>query len=129
MVQLKIVSGEQAGTTWVARRFPVRIGRGSGCDLRLPDDGVWDCHLVLACSPAEGCVLTAQAEALTSINGEPVQQAVLHNGDCIKAGAAELQFWLAEARQGSLGLREAFTWSVVLAVFVLQAALLFWLVW
>ena len=78
--------------------------------------------------PTEGCVLTAEPQALTSVNGEPAQEAVLHNGDCIRAGAAELQFWLTEARQGSLWLREALTWGLILGVFVAQAALLYWLV-
>ncbi|HEY5911273.1 MAG TPA: FHA domain-containing protein [Verrucomicrobiae bacterium] len=128
MVQLKILSGKQAGATWMARRFPVRIGRAATSDLRLDEDGVWDQHLVLRLKPDEGCVLSTQGEALASVNGEPVQRAVLRNGDRVTAGAAELQFWLAEARQTSLGLREALTWLVIVAVVLAQLALLYWLV-
>lgn len=128
MYQLRILSGKQAGTTWVARRFPVRVGRAAGSDLRLEEDGVWDRHLLLQFRPTEGCVLTCELDALTRVNGEPVREAVLHNGDCIQAGAVELQFWLAEARQGSLAPRETLTWGLVFAVFAAQAALLFWLI-
>ncbi len=127
MVQFKILSGKQAGTTWVARRFPVRVGRAITSDLRLEEEGVWERHLVVQFKPAQGCVLTTEPEALTSVNGEPAQEAVLHNGDCIRAGAAEVQFWLTEARQGSLWLKEALTWGLILGVFVVQAALLYWL--
>jgi len=128
MVQFKIVCGKQAGTTWVARRFPVRMGRAAGSDLRLEEDGVWDHHLLLQFRPTEGCVLSSEPDALTRVNGEPVRQAVLHNGDCIQAGAVKLQFWLAEARHGILVPRETLTWGLVFAVFAAQAALLFWLI-
>ena len=33
-----------AGTEWVARRFPVRIGRAAPCHVCLEDDGVWNPH-------------------------------------------------------------------------------------
>ena len=56
MLQLKILSGKTAGTEWVARRFPVRIGRASNSDLRLEDDGVWEEHLYLELDPAAGFV-------------------------------------------------------------------------
>jgi len=127
MVQFNILSGKQAGATWVARRFPVRVGRAPTADLRLEEDGVWDGHLLVQFEPGQGCVLTSQPEALTRVNGEPVNEAVLHNGDCIQAGAVELQFWLAEARQGDLRPREALTWGLMFAVFAAQAALLYWL--
>lgn len=127
MFALSILSGKQAGTTWVARRFPVRVGRAANSDLRLEEEGVWDRHLVLGIDPAEGCVLTSDAGAVTSVNGEPVQRAVLHNGDSIQAGAAQLRFWLAEARPGSLAAREILTWGLILGIFAAQAALLYWL--
>ena len=127
MVQFNILSGKRAGTTWVARRFPVRVGRAGTADFRLEEDGVWDGHLLIEFRPQEGCVLTSRLDALTRVNGEPADYAVLHNGDCIQIGAVELQFWLAEARQGTLAPREALTWALIFGVFVVQAALLYWL--
>jgi pSer/pThr/pTyr-binding forkhead associated (FHA) protein len=127
VIQLKILSGKQAGATWVARRFPVRIGRGSTADLRLEEDGVWEQHLLLRFKPAEGWILTTQGEALARVNGQPVNEALLRNGDSIQIGAAELQFWLAEARQRALGFREAVTWGVIGLVCLSQLALLYWL--
>lgn len=127
MVQLGILSGKQAGVFWAARRFPVQIGRAPSADLRLEEDGVWDKHLLLQLRRADGFVLTAQPNALVAVNGQAVQEAVLRNGDTIELGAVRLQFWLGEARQYGLRLREFLAWLGIAAVFLSQAALIWWL--
>ena len=104
MVQLKVLSGKKAGTAWVARRFPVRIGRSAAADLQLEEGGVWDQHLQLDFNPAEGIVLSAQPNALATVNGQPVHQTVLRNGDAIDIGSLRMQFWLSETRQAGLAL-------------------------
>jgi sulfur carrier protein ThiS len=125
MVQLKILSGKKAGTAWVARRFPVRIGRSPGADLQLEGSGVWDEHLQLDFNPAKGIVLSAQPNALVAVNGQAVQQTVLRNGDSIDIGSLKLQFWLAETRQTDLRLREGFTWAAIAAISIGQVALIY----
>ena len=127
MIQVKVLSGKTAGATWVARRFPVRICRAPAADLRLQEDGVWDQHLALELHREQGFVLTTQPDALATVNGEPVQQAVLRNGDRIEIGSVKLQFWLGETRQTGLGLREALAWTVVVCVTGAQFGLLYWL--
>lgn len=127
MVQLKILSGKMAGTVWTARRFPVRVGRAASADLRLEEDGVWDQHIVLQFRRTEGFVVTAQADALAAVNGEPVQEAALRNGDSIELGALKLQFWLSETSQSGLGLRETLTWLGIVLVCLGQVALIYWL--
>jgi pSer/pThr/pTyr-binding forkhead associated (FHA) protein len=127
MVQLKVLSGKKAGTVWVARHFPVRIGRSSGADLQIEEPGVWDQHLQLDFNPAQGIVLSAQLNALASINGQAVRQAVLHNGDAIDIGSLRLQFWLSETHQSDLRLREAFTWVAITVISLGQVGLIYWL--
>ena len=127
MIQLKILSGKKAGTVWTARRFPVRIGRGAGVDLRLEEDGIWDQHLQLQFQPQLGVTLTAQGQALARVNGEPAENTSLRNGDLIELGPVKLQFWLAETRQRGLRLREALTWAGIAAVTLGQVALVWWL--
>jgi pSer/pThr/pTyr-binding forkhead associated (FHA) protein len=127
MVQLKVLSGKKAGTAWVARRFPVRIGRSAGCDLQVEEDGVWDQHLQLDFNPAKGIVLSAQSNALVAVNGQAVQQTVLRNGDAIDIGSLRLQFWLSETRQVDLRLREGFTWAAIAAISLGQVGLIYWL--
>lgn len=127
MVQLKILSGKKAGTIYVARHFPVRIGRAANSDLQLEEPGVWDQHLLLQFSPVEGLLLTAQGQALVRVNDQPMQQAVLRNGDALELGAARLQFWLGETRQYGVRLRETLTWVGIGAISAGQVALIYWL--
>jgi pSer/pThr/pTyr-binding forkhead associated (FHA) protein len=125
MVQLRVLSGKQAGLQCAARRFPFRIGRAPDNDLRLDDDGVWDRHASLAFDPAEGFVLRAESDALVSVNHQTVQSVRLRNGDRIQIGAATLQFWLAPLAQRSHRWREALVWALVLGVAIAQGIVIF----
>ena len=127
MVQLSILSGKQAGSQWVARRFPVRIGRSAKADLRLDDPGVWDQHLLILLKPKEGYFLQAEKDALISVNGQPLESSLLRNGDSIEFGASRIQFWLAESHQRGLGSREWLTWVGVALISLGQVALVYWL--
>jgi pSer/pThr/pTyr-binding forkhead associated (FHA) protein len=127
MIQIKILSGKKAGDTWVARRFPVRIGRAPSSDLQLEEDGVWDEHLTIGLDPAEGFVLEAQPHALATASGQPVRHTILRNGDAIEIGSLKMQFWLGEARQRGLRFREWFVWTIIAAVSLGQVALVYWL--
>jgi len=127
MLQLSILSGKTAGTVWVARRFPVRIGRAAGCDLRLEGNGVWDEHLQVQFDPGRGFVLETGPNALATINGQPLQRTVLRNGDLIEIGSVKMQFCLSETQQTGLRLREALTWAAIAAISLGQIGLIYWL--
>ncbi|HLP77534.1 MAG TPA: FHA domain-containing protein [Candidatus Paceibacterota bacterium] len=127
MVQLEILSGKSAGTKWSARRFPVHIGRSPECGLKIEEPGVWDQHLELSLEPADGFILEAHPSAPVILNGQAVQRTALRNGDTIQLGAATLRFWIAEARQRGLKIREALVWAILLAVTLGQVALIYWL--
>jgi pSer/pThr/pTyr-binding forkhead associated (FHA) protein len=126
MVQLKILSGTRAGTTWEARRFPVRIGRSASAHLQFEEQGVWDQHLQLDFKRGTGFVLSAQPKVLASVNGQPVDRTLLRNGDLIEAGSLKMQFWLSETRQYGLRLRESLTWAAIAAISLGQIALIYW---
>jgi hypothetical protein len=127
MIQLNILSGNKAGTSCGARRFPVRIGRASNADLRFEETGIWDQHLQLDLVAGEGFVVTAQANALVTISGLPTQRAVLRNGDILELGAVRIQFWLARTRQAGLTVREWLTWACIAAICLAQVGLVYWL--
>ncbi len=128
MIQLNILSGKQAGTPTVARRFPFHIGRAVENELELADDGVWDRHLTLEFKSQSGFYLTIAPGALATVNGQPVQNTMLRNGDHITIGSVKIQFWLAAARQGSLVARESFVWGLLGLVTLGQFLLLYWLI-
>ena len=127
MVQFKILSGNKAGSSWDARRFPVRVGRSANSDLQLEEPGVWDNHLNISLDPKEGFLVETQANAVASINGHPVQTATLRNGDTIDVGSVKLQFWLSEAQQRGQFVREAFVWTLITVVCLAQIGLIYWL--
>ena len=127
MVQLRILSGKKAGAAWVARRFPVRIGRDAAADLQLEENGVWEQHVRIELSRADGFVLKVRPEAQAVLNGQAIERAVLRNGDAIELGSLKLQFWLSENRQTGLAVREWLTWIGIAAISLGQAGLAYWL--
>ena len=127
MVHLKILSGKLAGASWVARHFPVRIGRGPTVEFQADEDGVWDEHMTIGFSSADGFTLQACSEAVVCLNGQLVSDAVLRNGDLMELGALKLQFWLGEPRQRGLTARETLIWAGIAAVSLAQIALIYWL--
>ena len=116
-----------AGTTWVARHFPVRIGRAPSSDLQSQEEGVWNEHVTIEFKPAEGFLLQPYPQALCSVNGQPVERTLLRNGDVLELGALRLQFWLAETRQSSLGFEEGVIWAGIAGICLGQIALIYWL--
>ena len=127
MVQLKILSGKQAGVQVTARHFPFVLGRGAQADLTLEEAGVWDRHLELDLNPAGDFVATAPSAGGVTLNGLPVQRAVLRHGDCLTLGSVTLQFWLSATRQASQRLRERLTWTFLALLCLGQVALVYWL--
>jgi len=128
MVQLNILSGKMAGDSWSARRFPVRIGRSSKADLQIEENGVWDEHIQIELSPAEGFRLRTQPNAVAIVNSQPTNDVLLRNGDLIQIGSSKMQFWLSETRQRGLRFREWLTWAGIAAVSLGQVALIYWLI-
>ena len=128
MILLQILTGQQAGTRWVARRFPVRVGRGPANDLRLEEDGVWDRHCELTFDSAQGILLAVQPNALLTVNQENVPTPHrLHNGDSIELGSVRFRFWLSDPVLRSSRLREGSVWTLVVAICLAQVALVYWL--
>jgi pSer/pThr/pTyr-binding forkhead associated (FHA) protein len=128
MVQLNILSGKKAGTESVARRFPFQVGRSAQNGLVLDDAGVWDRHFTVDLQSADGVVLSTAPDALTTVNGNRVDQTLLRNGDVIEAGSVKLRFGLASTQQGSLRLRETLTWIGLAGLCLGQVALIYWLI-
>jgi len=126
VILLEILNGSKAGTRWVARQFPFTVGRERTAALALNDDGVWDGHADFNLRPREGCTISGRPEALTLINGQPVESPQrLHSGDLIEIGSVKLRFALGPTRQRSLAWREIFTWVALAALCAGELALIY----
>lgn len=127
MVQFTSLAGPTAGTSWVVRRLPACLGRSPQCQVQIATEGVWDQHARVSLTNRSHIVLTVLGQALAYVNGQPVQQTVLRNGDIVELGAAKLLFSLSPTRPRSLVWREVLTWLGLAAMVVGQAALIYWL--
>jgi hypothetical protein len=126
MVQFNILSGKKAGQQYLARRFPVRIGRVAGNDLQLEEAGVWDRHAELQLKPGSGISLEVMPGAMALINGAAAEVSpILRNGDVLEFGAVKLQFWLSRALQGGMAWREWLTWTGIAFVCLAQVFLIY----
>jgi hypothetical protein len=127
VVLLSVLAGRAAGSAQVARRFPFHIGRATGADLRLEDEGVWDRHAQIDLESPQGFILSAQPDTLVTVGGQPVTTAVLRNGDVLGLGGARIRFALSPTVLRGLGVREALTWIALGALCLGQVALIYWL--
>ena len=127
MVCCHILSGKEAGAKVSTVRFPWRVGRAAGEDLRLEEPGVWDHHCEVVLDFSDGFILRAHPDARTLINGQNGDHARLRNGDVIEMGAVKLQFWLAETVQPSLRWIEWQFWLLIGALSLGQIAIIYWL--
>ena len=127
MVELRVLSGKQAGASVVARRFPFLVGRAPDAGLRLEDEGVFDRHFTLHFSTSDGFALRSEGQAVTAVNNQPAAEARLRSGDVINAGSASISFALSPMRQRGLHLREGFVWFMLGALCLVQVAVIYWL--
>ena len=126
MIQLQTLNGKTAGRQWVARRFPVQIGRGRTCDVSLDEPGVWDRHAEIN-ETGNSFVVRVHSPALATLNGESLNEQPLRNGDILEMGGVQLRFSLSPTRGRNMVLREAMTWIALALLCVVQAAVVYYL--
>lgn len=128
-LQVRTHSGGLLPPAYFLDRFPIVIGRSKTADVVLEEPGVWDRHAEIILDPSAGFQVRTFPNAPSRVNGEPiVENRVLRNGDVIDVGSVKLQFWLAQAKQRDLRLREALTWIGFGMVAAGQIWLIYWLV-
>jgi predicted component of type VI protein secretion system len=127
VVELKLLSGKQAGASVVARRFPFRVGRAGDSGLRLEDDGVFERHFSIHLKSKDGFFLASEPPAVTAVNNQPITETRLRSGDVIQAGSASLRFALSPMRQRTLRPREVFVWVMLGVLCLAQVAVIYWL--
>jgi hypothetical protein len=121
MVSLRILSGSRAGETLGPLKLPFSVGRSSGDQVRLGDDGVWDGHLLLEHGDGDRIVASRNGAAIVGRNGEPLTASVaIGNGDCFTLGSAAIEIWLSAPEVKPLWRHEWPLWLMVAAAVVAQ---------
>jgi DNA-binding NtrC family response regulator len=88
MFQLTAKSGMAKGACWTIEDRPLVIGRGSGCDVRIPDTVVSRQHCEIA---RVGDVINLRDLGSVNpvlVNGKPVTTCTLQVGDEVRVGRA-----------------------------------------
>jgi len=83
---LRIVEGEGIGDFIQLDRSTMTVGRSDTCDLTLQDDRVSGEHLYLTFSNGEFRLKDAGSTNGTLLNGSPVTEFALKDGDQIRVG-------------------------------------------
>jgi hypothetical protein len=128
VLQIRVISGALAGTQYVARQFPFRIGRSKAADLSIEGDGVWDEHVQIGVDDSShSLVLTASPDSPAYVNGQLISTADLRNGDVITMGSVQLQCLLSAVHHKNLAPWEIFFWIFLAAMTLLEIRLFYWL--
>ena len=128
MVQLNILSGECRQHCFQSGDFPIRIGRGKKCQLKLSAKGVWTNQLELNLNKEHHFTIQTASDATAMVNGKPLEGVqLLYIGDLIEIDMVKIRFWLGTVQQKNMRIREAAAWTLLLAVTVAEIYFLFWL--
>ncbi|MGJ4087760.1 DUF3662 and FHA domain-containing protein [Corynebacterium macclintockiae] len=76
--------------TYELRKGSNIIGRGNGVDLRIPDTGVSRQHADITWDGFDAILTDLQSTNGTSVNGTPIENWLLANGDVISMGHSEI---------------------------------------
>ena len=99
---LKLVL-EHSGMTVELRRPDMVLGRHSSADVRLPLPDVSRRHCRFAYQSNDWQVVDLQSLNGVYVNGERVEQAVLHDGDSLGIGGFHFKVEIIQAPQPSVG--------------------------
>lgn len=92
--ELVVHNGRLSGARKALHAALTLLGHAEGCDVRLNVEGVLPVHCAITRGPA-GLVLRALPGAVTLVNGRPVAEGPLHDGDLLAVGP--FQFRVAAA--------------------------------
>ncbi len=87
---LIVLAGEALGQMFRIEESGVVVGRAGDADIRLHDDGVSRRHARIVLADGQVCIEDLGSANGTLVNGEPVQRAVLSDGDKIQMGSTTI---------------------------------------
>jgi pSer/pThr/pTyr-binding forkhead associated (FHA) protein len=125
--ELVVQDGRLSGSRWSLAVPLTLIGQAESCDVRLQDDAIHPCHCVLALDAAGLHLRDLPGDGSTLVNGAPVSQCLLHDGDLVSVGPFTFRVYLPAQRalsnQGDEREKQALRIQAA-AVAAQQAALL-----
>jgi chromosome segregation ATPase len=96
--ELIVHNGRLSGTRKTLNAALTLLGRAEGCDVRLNAEGVLPIHCAVIRGPA-GLGVRALHGAVTLVNGRPIAEGPLHDGDLLGVGPFQFRVALAPAAE------------------------------
>lgn len=124
MVELELVRSDQDSKTFPVSKFPCVIGRGSRCDIRLNEPGIWVEHAEITLQPDNSFRIEKKGDGSLLLKGEAITQAEIHAGDIIDLGGVKLRFRLAPVHPGAQSVGDWLFWGSVALVVVAMVTLM-----
>ena len=88
---LRVVEGEDRGAMLRLDRSVMTIGRSNSCDLTVQDDRISGTHMAITFAAGEFRLRDNDSTNGTLLNGSPVKEFALRDGDQIRLGHTVLQ--------------------------------------
>ena len=100
---LLVINGANRGSRYeISSALDVVIGRSVGCNLRLDDSEVSRHHARITHNGTDFVLNDLKSANGTKVNGQPVAERVLANGDNLQFGSSVIAFQLAESHHAPL---------------------------
>ena len=90
--RVELTTGTDRGRVHAIHGPVTVVGRGAEADLRIPDTGVSRRHAELHLDDGKVTIVDLQSTNGTTVNGRPIDKALLHDGDRLGLGASVLVF-------------------------------------
>ena len=94
---LVVLEGTSVGEVYKLEKFPLLLGRDSSCDIPITEEGVSRQHARIERKDKSYVIADLGSTNGTYINGLPINQSVLSEGDKIRLGDILLKFSLQDA--------------------------------
>lgn len=91
-MRLVITAGPRTGMVFPLRKRPITIGRDRGATIRVEENRVSRNHATLELQDGAWLLRDLGSTNSTYLNGDPITQAVLKDGDKIRVGSTEIAF-------------------------------------
>ena len=129
MYRLHFLTGPHPDRRMVVREGSVTLGSGLDCHIRIADTEVLLQHAVLEESPNGTLLRPAVPNAPLMVNGRPVTERHLRDGDVLRFGQTQIRFQLIRpdgmpTRRRRTGLLQRLTLASVIAVLLIEGGLL-----
>ena len=87
-----VLTGAEPGIRYHLKEHQYTMGRGIGCDLRVPDNEASRLHAVLERRDSEYWITDSDSSNGTIVNGQSVDRIKLRDGDTLQIGGTTLRY-------------------------------------